>query len=138
MKNKYYLDTCIWIDFLENRIGYNGEPFGNYAFRLLCFIQSTNGKLIISNLLIKELSKKYSLEMINSMFLPFDSSIEKYDLTKERGIEAKQIAKERKLPEEDVKHAILTREFNLILVTRDKHFKDLLDICEFFKPEELF
>ncbi len=36
---KYYLDTCIWIDFFEDRKGAKGEPFGEFASRLLTKIQ---------------------------------------------------------------------------------------------------
>ena len=51
--------------------------------------------------------------------------------------EADKIIKERNLPLGDVLHTLLARDNNLILVTRDKHFKELTDISKFYKPEEL-
>jgi len=49
---KYYIDTSIWMDLLENRIGYNREPLGDYALRLFSLILSKRYKIVISDLLI--------------------------------------------------------------------------------------
>jgi hypothetical protein len=32
--NGYYLDTCVWIDYIENRRGLRGKPLGEIASRL--------------------------------------------------------------------------------------------------------
>ena len=51
--------------------------------------------------------------------------------------EAKKIATERNIPVGDALHAIIARDNNLVLVTRDKHFENIEDISKHFKPEEL-
>ena len=71
------------------------------------------------------------------MIKPFEEIIEKIIGTKTQGDEAIKIANERKLPYGDVLHSIIARDNNLILVTRDRHFKELQDISKSYKPEEL-
>ena len=63
--------------------------------------------------------------------------MEKIFVTKEQRDEAKKIAEERYLPPGDALHAILARDNNLIMITRDKHFKKLGDIAPHYKPEEV-
>ena len=47
MTEKYYLDTSIWLDFLENRNGSN-LPKGDWAHKLLDKITENNDKAIYS------------------------------------------------------------------------------------------
>lgn len=137
MPEKYYVDTSIWIDLYEDRKGYHNEPLGDFALKLFILIKSRKNKMVISNLLITELEMNYSMEAINGMMKPFEDIIEKIIATKEQRDEAKKIAGERGLPPGDVLHAILARDYQLILVTRDKHFKQLEDIHPHHKPEDL-
>ena len=137
MNNKYYIDTSIWIDIYEDRIGFNKEKLGDYASKLFYFIRKNNYKLIISDVLIKELESYYSIAEINGMVKPFEDIIEKIVTTTKQKDEAKKITLERGLPYGDVLHTILARDNNLILVTRDKHFKELEFISKPYKPEEL-
>lgn len=134
---KYYLDTSVWIDLYEDRIGYNKEPLGDFAWRLLSLIKINKNKLIITDILIKELEINYSLEEINGMLKLFEEITEKIIVTKQQRDEANKIAEERNIPSGDALHAILTRDHNLILITRDNHFRKLHDICKSYKPEEL-
>lgn len=137
MTEKYYIDTSIWIDLLEDRQGYNNEPLGNFALKLFALIKAKKSTLVISDLLIRELEGYYSFEEINSMLLPFQKITEKIIATKEQRVEARKIAEERNLPPGDVLHAIIARDNNLILITRDKDFRQLEDISEHYKPEDL-
>ncbi len=137
MAEKYYVDTSIWIDLVEDRRGYNDEPLGDYALQLFVMIKAKKHKMVITDLLIRELESNYSLEAINGMMLPFQKIMEKVFVTKEQRDEAKRIAEERNLPPGDVLHAIVARDNNYILVTRDKHFKELGDITKHYKPEEI-
>ena len=134
---RHYLDTSIWVDLYENRIGFNQEPLGDFAWKLLSIIKTKKETLVISDLLIRELEMNYSIEEINGMMKLFEDILERITITKKQRDEAKQIAEERNLPPGDVLHAILARDHNCILVTRDKHFKQLEDISPHFKPEEL-
>jgi len=71
------------------------------------------------------------------MILPFQRIIEKLFVRKDQRDEAMKISKERNLPPGDVLHAIIARDHKLIMITRDKHFKELEDITIHYKPEEL-
>ncbi len=134
---RYYIDTAIWIDFYEDRKGYNEEPLGDYAWRLLALIKSKRYKLIITDLLMKELELNYSPEEIKGMMKLFEDIIEKIISTEDQRDEAKKIAEKRDVPSGDALHAILARDNKLILISRDNHFRKLLDISKYYKPEEL-
>lgn len=137
MTEKYYVDTSIWINLVEDEKGYNGEPLGDYALKLFAMIKAKKHKMVVSDLLVRELESKYSMEEINGMMLPFQKIMEKVFVTKEQRDEAKKIAEERNLPPGDVLHAIVARDNNYIMITRDKHFRELEDITKHSKPEEI-
>lgn len=137
MKEKYYLDTSIWMDIYEDRKGYNQEPLGDYALKLFSLIKTKKNKLIITDLLIKELEMNYSMEEINGMIKPFEDLIEKVIATRKQRDEAEKIAEERNIPKGDALHAIIARDNNVILVTRDRHFRKLEDISKHYKPEDI-
>ncbi len=137
MIEKFYVDTSIWIDLYEDRKGYSNEPLGDFALKLFAMIKAKDNKLMISDILIRELEGYYSIEELNGMMKPFAKIIEKIISIKEQRIEARKIALERNLPPGDVLHAILARDNNLILITRDKDFRMLADISKSHKPEEV-
>ncbi len=137
MTERYYLDTSIWMDLHEDRIGFRREPIGEYALQLFAKIRLGRSTLVISDFLIKELQTNYTIEQINGMIFPFKDIIEKVLSTKKQVAEASRVSHKRNLPKGDIMHAIICRDANLILVSRDKYFKRLLDICECYKPEDL-
>ncbi len=137
MRKKFYVDTAIWVDFYEDRKGFNGEPLGDYAFRLFSLILANDYGLVISDLIIKELEQIYSIPEINGMIKPFEKLLMKIYSSGETRLKAKNISKQRNVPFGDVLHALIAKSNNFILVTRDKHFKKLIDISNFYKPEEL-
>jgi len=134
---RFYVDSSIWIDLYEDRKGYKNALLGDFALKFFILMKSRKDKLVISDILITELNVYYSIEQINGMLMPFQELVERIISVKEQRYEAEKIADERYLPPGDVLHAILARDYNLILVTRDKHFNDLKDICPHHKPEEL-
>lgn len=136
-KKKFYIDTAIWIDLCLDRKGFNNEPLGTYALKLFSQILANKNILLISSFLIKELNVNFNLEEINGMLRPFEKIIEKFIHTKSQSKEARQIAKEKNIPFGDVLHAIIARDNGAILITRDKHFRQLTDISNHYKPEEL-
>ncbi len=133
---KWYIDTSIWMDIYEDRRGYYSEPLGDYALKLLSMIKAKNDCLIITDLLIRELEVGYSMEAIRGMMLPFEKIIERVFVTKEQRDEALIIAAKKGVPPGDVTHAIIARDNNCVLITRDNHFKKLEDIWQYNKPEE--
>lgn len=137
MSEKYYLDTSIWMDLYEDRKGFANEPLGDFAWKLFALIKVKKNKIIISNLLIAELKVNYSDEQIKGMMKPFEDLIEKVIATQEQRDEAERISKRKNIPKSDVLHAIMARDNNFVLVTRDKHFKEIENISKHYKPEEL-
>jgi len=137
MTDKYYIDASIWIDLYEDRKGYNNEPLGDFAWKLFASIKASKGNIIISDFLLRELEANYSTEEINGMMRHFEDIIERVFLSKNQKDEAKIIALKRNLPPGDVIHAIIARDNKFILITRDKHFKELADISRSYKPEEI-
>ena len=137
MALKFYLDTSIWMDLYEDRKGYSGECLGDFAWKLVSLIKAQRNKLVISDLLIRELESNYSIPEINGMIKLFENILEKIITNKKQRDEAANIAKERKLPPGDALHAILCRDYGLILITRDNDFRKLVDICPYHKPEEI-
>lgn len=137
MRLNYYLDTSIWIDLLENRNEIHLNK-GELAQKLLDTIINDNDTIILSDLVIEELENNgitwFEFEnLINSIkrLLEFDES--KLDFIGR----AKHISLMRKIPKNDVLHALIARDNNAILITRDKHFQHLTDIIKHKKPEEL-
>jgi len=136
MTEKYYLDTSIWMDYYEDRKD-PSKDLGEFAFRLLCKLLASKSKIVVSTFLLRELEVAYSLDKIRGLTKPFEKLMEKVDVSDSQREEAKKIAKERDVPKGDVIHAILARDNNAILVSRDKHFQLLKDICDVVKPEDI-
>ncbi len=137
MTEEYIIDTSIWVDLYEDRKGYDNEPLGDYAFKLLVKIKAQEKVIVLTDFLIKELETLYSVAEINGIFNPFNKIIKKLIATEKQREEAKKIANERDVPAGDALCAIVARDNNSILVTRDRHFRKLEDISKHHKPEEL-
>jgi predicted nucleic acid-binding protein len=136
---RYYLDTCIWRDYYEERIGPGGRPLGSYAFKLIMRLISNKDEIIISNAVFRELESDYSEEEITLM-LGMISKIGRFILVKttdEGANEASAISKVRILPFTDVLHAITARNNNAMIISQDKHFQKLKDIVRSIRPDDL-
>ena len=134
MPKKYYLDSCIWRDYFENRSD-KFRPLGDWAFRLIRKIIEENNLFIFSDHLISELEKQYSSEKLNKFFeiIP-EQLIIKIKTTEKQAKEAFILKSKLNIPFGDTLHAILARDNEAILVSRDKHFYELGNIK---KPEDL-
>lgn len=131
------MDTSIWIDLYEDRKGYKGEPLGDYAWDFLAFIKATNSKIVVSTFLLKELASKYSLDEIRGMTFLFENMMLKVGVSDSQAKEARILSKERNLPFGDAIHAVVARDNNALLVSRDRHFILLADICNVAPPEKI-
>jgi len=136
MAEKYYLDTSIWMDYYEDRKD-PSKDIGEFAFKLLCKLLASKSTIVVSNFILRELEVNYSLDKIRGLTMPFEKIMEKVTISDEQKLEAKRISGERNLPFGDVLHAIIARDSKSILVSRDKHFQQLKDLCEVYKPEEI-
>lgn len=136
MKNKYYLDSCIWRDYLEDRQD-KFRPLGEWAFRIIQKIIKDEDVIVISDAVFEELkSFNQNINIEISKSVP-ELCLYYIESSREQIIEAKNIAKTLKMPVNDALHAILARDNQAILITRDKHFLDLLNIVDIKKPEDL-
>lgn len=134
MTDKYYLDTCIWIDYFENRED-NFRPLGEWAVSLIKNVIKKENLFIITDHLINELKINYSEEEINKMFSIIPKEL--FLMTKineKQAKEARNIKSKYKIPFGDALHIIAAKDNNAILVSRDKHILEL-NLCK--KPEEL-
>jgi len=138
MDLKYYVDTSIWRDYYENRVD-KFRPLGEWAFQFLLCIKLERNIILYSDLVINELLKRYNNKEIKNIF----KIISKHNLLKKVKIndfeikESHELSKKLKIPFGDCLHAILARNNNAIIITRDKHFFELQQIVSFNTPEEL-
>ena len=133
MVEEFYFDTSIWIDFYEKR-----ERNGEYALEFIMKIITNSWRLAYSDLHIKEFKHlEYSNDEINDIFhIIKPNNIKHIHIYKEQIEEARNIARQRKLPHNDVLHALLCRDNNVQLISRDLHFEKLKDITKAGKPED--
>ncbi|MBU2639074.1 MAG: type II toxin-antitoxin system VapC family toxin [Nanoarchaeota archaeon] len=137
MELKFYLDTSIWMDLYEDRKGFNNEPLGDYAWDLVSYIKTIGGKIIVSVFLLKELERYYPLDEIRGMTFLFEGLMIKAEVSDAQIKEAKSLSKERNVPFGDAIHAVVARDNNAIIVSRDRHFMLLADICNVIPPEKI-
>ena len=136
MQKRYYLDTCIWIDYFENRSD-RFRPLGEWAFRALAKIIEEEGIILFSNLNEKEFRNYYSKEQMAQMLTLVPLALLKLVKTREKQFEeAKLLAGILRIPTNDAIHAILARDNSAILITRDKHFM-LIKGVDIKLPEDL-
>ena len=85
MVDKYYLDTCIWRDFYEDRKGIRGRPLGKHAARLFIYLIRHKKILVYSDLIIGELRIDYDNQEISNMLstLFMSKILEKVEITEE-------------------------------------------------------
>jgi predicted nucleic acid-binding protein len=136
---RYYIDTCIWRDFLEDRISIERKPIGDIATKFLIKIFRKKDTILYSDLTIIELEKNYSIDEIENILkiASIISNIEKIDTREEEHKDAQYLSYLKEVPLQDALHAILARRESAILITRDKHFNKLKDIAEIWLPEDL-
>jgi len=135
---KFYLDTCIWRDYYENRSD-KFRPLGEWAAELINRAKKGADFIIYSDAVIKELSNYYSPGEIQKIL----------SIAKDRGflikanvapwqcLEARKVSTKRGVSFGDALHAIIARDNCAVLISRDKHFLELSDIAPVRKPEEL-
>lgn len=135
MALRFYIDTAIFRDYYEDRKD-SFKPLGEFAYRFLAYVKATNSSLVVSDFMLSEFIKYYSDEIISSLLDPFKHLIVNVNFTKSQYEEALEISKQKKIHVEDVLHAIIARDNNAIVITRDKHFYELIDIVQVNLPED--
>ncbi len=135
---KYYLDTSIWRDYYENRSD-RFRPLGEWALELINVIIENKDFILYSDFIVKELKIKYSEEEVNKIFevIYKKDLLLKVIISNSQVKEAAILCKRRSVAFGDALHAILARDNKAVMVTRDNHFFELVDISEIKKPEDL-
>ncbi len=136
MELRYYLDTSIWMDYFEGRKG-EYIDYGESAFKLLIKALAEGIKVVVSDAILRELERFYSFEQIRDFVLPFQDIMVQSIATEAQKKEAEKLAFERKVPRDDALHAILARDNHAVLISRDRHFELLTDICKLKTPEDI-
>jgi predicted nucleic acid-binding protein len=137
MEKKYYLDTSIWLDFLENR-NEPKRPKGDWALELMSKIIKEGSLIAYSDNNQYELrSLGYSESYIEEMLEPFNHILVHIESTEKQIRKAKDLTSKREIPRRDALHALIARDHDCILVTFDRHFKKLADITVAKSPKEL-
>ena len=138
MNKRFYLDTSIWLDLIEERNESN-LPKSKLAKEFLNKIISKNYWIIYSEIISDELKSlgytDYDIE--NLIARPFKDIIIVAYFIQEFFGKAKDLSNKREIPVLDALHALIARDQKAILITRDKHFKRLIDIVKSKKPEEI-
>lgn len=131
---QFYFDTSIWIDMYDER-----EYQGEVARKLIEKIVMDDDTVLYSDAIVAELKKLgFSEYEINEMFsIAKPDHIKRVQSTKDQIDEAKRVAKQRDVPMRDALHAILSRDYEALLISRDWHFEKLKDITQVEKPEDL-
>lgn len=135
---KFYLDTAIWIDYYLNRAD-NFRPLGEWALKLMNQLIQERNTVLYSDEVIKELGSWLNEDGVVKLFHMFDCEnlLLKVEISYEQKKEASILCKLRNVSFGDALHAVLARDNDAIVVSRDKHFLELLDIVDVKKPEEL-
>ncbi|MBR9690069.1 type II toxin-antitoxin system VapC family toxin [Candidatus Woesearchaeota archaeon] len=135
---KYYLDTAIWRDYYENRSD-KYRPLGDWALELIKNMIDDGDFVLYSEFVLKELKIKYTKKEIEDILNIVNEKdlLIKVDVSETQIKEAVTLSKQRKIAFGDALHAILARDNNAILISRDKHYLELLDIVDCRKPEDL-
>ncbi|MFA4906798.1 MAG: hypothetical protein WC602_00820 [archaeon] len=131
------MDTAIWRDYFEDRKD-GIRPLGEFAFQFLKNCEKKGCTVFYSEAIVHELRRDYSDEKIKLVFSSFKTFLVEVDISSEQYLEAKSLAKQKKDSHEaDILHAVLARDNEAILVTRDAHFECLRTVVEISKPEEI-
>lgn len=137
MGERYYVDTQIWRDYYENRKD-RFRPLGEWALRFFHLSVEQRDIIFYSDIVIDELKKQYDMAQIKNIFRIIPSDLlQKLSITPEQFHEALRLRAEREVPLGDAFHAVVARDNNALVISRDGHFLLLGDIAPHKKPEEL-
>ncbi|MCE3237685.1 MAG: hypothetical protein K0R24_666 [Gammaproteobacteria bacterium] len=125
---KYVVDTCGWIEWLtDSRLSSLFEPYLKHPSKL---IVPTLVQYELYKWVCREESATFALEVIgiteNSVVIPLDTGLALY---------AADISKEHNLSMADAIVYATSKNNNAVLVTSDKHFKNIPNVEYFEKTK---
>ena len=136
MCKRFYVDTSVWRDFLEDRSD-GLKPLGEFAFQFLKKCLKEKAQVVFSGIVLKELLPVFSEAEIAKRLFEFKEIIVDIDCSSAQKREAVNfwLKTGKRFPYSDVLHAIIARDNNAVLVSRDRHFWEI-GIVECVLPEE--
>ena len=137
---KYFVDTCVWRDFYEDRKSFSGRDLGKEAATFFQKVIADKNVVLFSESLIDELKIEYSFLEIEQMLktLSLIGLLKRIDIKKEEFIEAKNLSKSRNLPFVDCLNAVQARNHRAMLISQDKHIlRNLADMVVAKRPSEI-
>lgn len=137
---RFLVDTCVWMDFYENRKNKFGKNIGCYAYEFIVKCAKKNFSVYMSKITVGELKTKFCEEEIETIlrYLQLILNLKITEVEKSEFLKAKELANNRKIPNADCILAIQARNNDFVVVTRDKHFfNDLKDVCDSIRPEDV-
>ena len=136
MQKRFYLDTCIWRDLLEDRKS-NYSFLGENAFQFLRKCRENDCIVLVSSFVVSELETYFSKEQIFDLFEPFNDITLFVEPSKESIRLAYEIGEKSSAHYSDIVHALIAKENECVLITRDKHFNFLTELVKVLLPEEV-
>ena len=136
---KFYVDTNIWLDFALDRRD-SVRPLGELALQFFKKCLRERWQILYSDAVVMELGRKLAPEEIEERcfkIVSVEGLLVKVPYSKSQAAEAKNISIRKKLPFLDTLHAIIARDNNAMVVSRNFHFEGLLDIVSVYSPEEV-
>lgn len=137
---KYFVDTCVWRDFFEERKGFGNRDLSSEALIFFKKVMVHKDVILFSDFLIRELKLKYSILEIEYRLKLFSllGLLNKVEILKEEFYEAKLLSKQRNLPLADCLNAIQARNHKAVLISQDKHILvNLKDVTISKRPSEI-
>ena len=129
---RYYIDTCIWRDYFENRVD-RFRPLGEWAHRMLNQSLENKDTILCSEMVKLELEEYFKEEDIKRIFEPYSNIIAEIEIDPDIMSIARGLRKE--LSHGDSIHAAVAIAHSAVLVTRDRHFETVGIVVK--RPEEL-
>ncbi len=90
MHKRYFIDTCIWRDFYEDRISLSGRDLGKEASLFFMKILKRNDKILFSDSLYWEMKTDYNESDIDDMLkiLSLSGALIKIEITETEFLES--------------------------------------------------
>ncbi len=133
----YYLDACIWIDYLEDRRD-KFRPLGEWACRLINQILDSDDYFMLTDILFDELKKHLSDNRLSELAQLVPKKTRVFiQFNKEDIRNAQNYKKRYRLYGGDALHLALAKRMGAVWITRDKHFMQMDMPVQIFKPEDL-
>ena len=138
---KVFVDTNIFLDFYFDRKDLI-LPLGEFAFQFFKRAIECKFFIIICDSVIEELCRVLNLkekELNETLFFDLikENKIRKINFSEMQVKEASDLSKDNLIPFTNALFAVLARDNNAILISRDKHYYKIENIVEVRKPEEL-